>query len=68
MAHKLPYRVQWNNARKEPCINQGELNGKQLSWNPDNNRFYVTVDEDTVATFAGNKKGWSNMVQWARTH
>jgi len=68
MAHKLPYRMQSDCIRSEPYVNQGEINGKQITWNPDDNRFYVMVGQDVVATFAGNKKGWSNMVQWARTH
>jgi hypothetical protein len=48
----------------EPFVDQGILNGWQMSWNPDDNRFYVANCREVVATFAR----WSNAVYYARTH
>ena len=61
-------RMVTDHLRCEPLGDQGEINGKRVTWNPDDNRFYVMVGQDVVATFRGNRKGWYNMVQWARTH
>ena len=49
----------------EPDVDQGCINGYELSFNPDDNRFYVTdSDGGTVATF----KEFRNAVQWSRNH
>lgn len=40
--------------------------GYEISWNPDDDRWYVEVDDDTVKTFKGNAKGWANMKYWIR--
>ena len=52
----------------EPAVYQGELNGFTLTWNPDDNRYYVQAGEITRASFAGDKRGWSNAKQYALTH
>ena len=52
---------------EEPLIDQGSIGIYDLSWNPDDERFYVTLPpHETVATFTGDIKGFSNMVQFAR--
>ncbi len=51
----------------EPEVEQGKHHGFILSWNPDDNRYYVHApDEDKTvcATF----KRWTNAVRWAKTH
>jgi len=57
----------WNTSLNEPEVNQGTINGWHLSWNPDDNRFYVSENEGgslVKATF----KDWKNAVQYARKH
>lgn len=49
---------------REPDVEQGMVNGFGLSWNPDDERFYVVRGEDTVATF----REFRNAVRYARTH
>lgn len=49
-----------------PVVNQGDVHGWAVSWNPDDNRFYVHApDEDstTRAVF----KDWRNVIQYCRT-
>lgn len=62
--HSKPHRRRMNG--EEPMVRQNPLNGWLLSWNPDDNRYYVTHPEtdDTVATF----KDWDNTVYYARRH
>jgi hypothetical protein len=50
----------------EPKIDQGQLNGWFLTWNPDDDRFYVSPEDDgvAVATFAR----FTNATRYARTH
>jgi hypothetical protein len=50
-------------------VDQGREGSLFLSFNPDDERFYVSRDEstaETIATFAGNPKGWANAIQFAR--
>lgn len=49
-------------AAGEPCIDQHEINGWCITWNPDDARYYVQRGEAT-ATF----KEFRNAVQYART-
>lgn len=54
-------------------VYQGNVNGFEISFNPDDRRFYVCDhneygDEETRATFAGDAKGWANAVFWAKNH
>jgi hypothetical protein len=49
----------------EPAITQPPMNGWDISWNPDDNRWYVCGnDAVTVATFKERR----NAMQYARTH
>jgi len=49
----------------EPAVDQGIFNGWQLSWNPDNGRYYVNhPDGATIGTW----KDLRNARQYARTH
>lgn len=50
-------------ASGEPEVDQGEINGWNVSWNPDDGRFYVVAGK-RVATFVL----WANATYWARTH
>ena len=56
--------LEWNDA--EPCVDQGIVNGWNMSYNPDDNRFYVSPNEDS--TDARTFKEWRNAVRYARTH
>lgn len=49
---------------QEPSVEQGEIDGFTVSWNPDDDRFYVQSGEDTRASF----QDWRNVVQYCRTH
>lgn len=51
-------------ANGEPAVDQGVLNGKILSWNPDDGRFYVNNGDEVLATF----KDWRNAVYYAKKH
>jgi hypothetical protein len=49
------------------AVDQGEIHGWPVSFNPDDDRFYVhekNQDADTRATF----KDYRNAVQYCRTH
>lgn len=48
----------------EPAVNQGVECGWYMSWNPDDNRFYVSPHADS--TEARVFKDWRNAVQYAR--
>ncbi len=54
-----PKRLAMNG--NEPMVDQGELNGWHLSWNPDTNRFHVESARRN-AVF----KEWRNAVGYAR--
>lgn len=43
-------------------VDQGSLGDCQLSYNPDDGRYYVAYDEESVASFAE----WRNAVQFAK--
>jgi hypothetical protein len=54
-------------ANQEPLVDQGHVHGLPVSWNPDDDRFYVhkigtTDGTNVLATF----KSWRNAVQFAR--
>lgn len=54
-----------------PCVEQGRWGQVEVSFNPDDERFYVTApdrdgDDETLATFAGNQKGFENAKQFAK--
>jgi hypothetical protein len=50
----------------EPRVDQGYVNGWFMSYNPDDNRFYVSQhpNSDHARTF----REWRNAVRYARTH
>lgn len=50
----------------EPTVDQGRINDWYMSWNPDDNRFYVSHNDFGIA--AARFKRWSNAVYYARTH
>ena len=60
--HTKPYRRKMHGT--EPAINQGTLNGFDLSYNPDDERFYIVRDDETLATF----RHWHNATRYCRTH
>lgn len=62
MATAKQYRVVM--CGEEPAVIQHEINDFLISWNPDDNRFYVYKDDDTKATFAELR----NAVQYCKTH
>jgi len=51
----------------EPLVDQGHVHGLPVSWNPDDDRFYVhkigTTDGTNVLAIF---KSWHNAVQFAR--
>jgi hypothetical protein len=56
-------RTVWNGS--EPAVDQGKVNGFQLTWDPDDSRFYVhdkDEDETVLATFRERR----NAVYFAR--
>ena len=55
------------------AIKQDDCHGFEISYNPDDGRFYVHDwneygDLETRATFQGNLKGFYNARQYAKTH
>ena len=64
MRHKAPQHRRRRDARGEPLVDQGILNGFSLSWNPDDDRYYIQRGEDTVAAF----RHWRNATTYARRH
>lgn len=58
------YRIK-KESNGEPCVNQHRVNGWNITWNPDDTRFYLERgDWRTGATF----KELRNAVQWAKKH
>ncbi len=55
-----------NTHLNEPDCNQERINGWYISWNPDDERFYVCKRNDgiPIATF----KEWRNTVFYAKYH
>ena len=61
------HKMLQNPNRDEPSICQDDVYGFSISWNPDDNRFYITNQHSiTVRTFKGNTKGFSNLVWWCK--
>lgn len=70
-----PLRFAVNGSEGSYTVEQPVVGGWIISYNPDNDRFYVhkpTEDgkhgADMVATYQANKVGWSNLLQYCRTH
>lgn len=55
------------NTHGEPLVDQGTEGRFYLSFNPDDERFYVCVNDDGTGTRATFKR-FDNAVQWARRH
>ena len=51
----------------EPCIDQGIIHGRLITWNPDDGRFHV-LSTDGSGVSAATFKDFRNTVQYARTH
>lgn len=71
-----PADVEWDRRYNTPAVIQRTiLPGIRITWNPDDNRFYVETtlgnkygDWETVKTFQGSVKGWYNAKYCARRH
>ncbi len=63
---KPAFYMKKNKSLNEPDCNQGMINGWYISWNPDDERFYVCKEDDGIpsATF----KVWGNTVFYATHH
>lgn len=54
-------------ANGEPLVDQGHVHGLPVSWNPDDDRFYVHKIGTTDGTnVLGTFSAWRNAVQYAR--
>lgn len=62
--HEAGYRLQ-RNENGEPLVDQGSVNGHEMSWNPDDSRFYVHGEHGKVLAMF---KEWRNAVYYAKTH
>ena len=64
-------RNRWHRVRKDangvPCVDQGEIHGFPVTYNPDDDRFYIhepgTTDGTNVIVA---RQDWRNIVQCAR--
>ena len=68
MTHGIGMKRKFNG---EPYVEQSTVNNMDITWNPDDNRFYVSTANDcndVKATFKNNTKGFQNAVQFARKH
>ncbi len=71
-----PRDLEWDTRYNTPAVIQLTiLPGVRITWNPDDNRFYVETDRhnkygdwETVKTFQGSPKGWDNAKYCARRH
>lgn len=52
---------------KEPAITQPVVSGWQLSWNPDDGRYYVEAPDDP-SEVKGDFREFRNAVYYAKTH
>lgn len=70
---KYPYQLfslRWNKELGEPECIQAQYGDYEITWNPDDNRFYVhrrnkeyPNDWDTLGTYKNTQKGFENAVQ-----
>lgn len=51
--------IRWNG--EEPAVTQAQVKGWQLSWNPDDGRWYAERGGEVVS-----RADWRNIVQLAR--
>lgn len=71
-----PRDLEWDRRYDTPRVIQLTiLPGVRITWNPDDNRFYVETtldnaygDWETVHTFQGSSKGWDNAKACARRY
>jgi hypothetical protein len=57
------------NSRGEPKVMQYTIGKYEMTYNPDDNRFYLSrVSDDgvAIATRANNRKGFANVIQEAK--
>ncbi len=55
---------QWGTGEREPCVEQPSVNGWDMSWNPDDNMYYIC--HPTTGDCMTRRSLWRNAVQWAR--
>ena len=55
-------------SNEEIAVRQYIIGSYEISFNPDDKRFYVTKTGrvEAIATFVGTKKGWSNALYFIR--
>jgi len=71
-----PRDLEWDRRYDTPRVIQLTiLPGVRITWNPDDNRFYVETtleneygDWETIRTFQGSTKGWDNAKNRARRY
>ncbi len=71
-----PRDLEWDTRYDTPKVIQlTVISGVRITWNPDDNRFYVETtlcnthgDWETAHTFGGNRKGWHNALNRARNY
>lgn len=51
MKRKFGYSVVMNHELGEPAVEQQMIDNVTISWNPDDNRFYVVRNGETAGTF-----------------
>ena len=74
--HTCPRDLEWDTRYNTPKVIQlTVIPGVRITWNPDDNRFYVETtlgntygDWETIHTFGGNTKGWHNALNRARSY
>ena len=50
-----------------PAIDQGIIHGWRVSWNPDDDRYYIH-DMPEIAVGVSTHKYFRNVIQWCRVH
>lgn len=74
--YNCPRNLEWDTRYDTPKVIQlTVLPGVRITWNPDDNRFYVETtlsnsyqDWETIHTFGGSPKGWHNALNRARNY
>ena len=66
MAHALHPIKRLTNG--EIAVEQHDIGNYTISYNPDDNRFHISQRKDiiSIATFAGNPKGYANALYYIR--
>ena len=66
----MPRKTIKFSANGEIAIRQTTINGFEISYNPDDDRWYVLhiATDENRTTYAGNRKGFYNATQYAKKH